>query len=519
MNKVLDFAAVLSAKYGLQQKDALRFVNTMLDVVRDGLHQDRVLKIKGLGTFKVTSVDARESVDVNTGERIVIDGRDKITFAPETALKERVNGPFAQFTTVDVNDGVDFSAIDKKYEQLSKEQDMTEEKHVPDGVQPEAPVRVTQSSLNAALDSSASTSTTTVSGIQQSQASDAVEHEGETYENLAQQESQTTVTQKAVTDKPLEKVLSAQLENQSATVEEQSAAKAEVAADVQESQPAESAPNPSTEVKPEKHPDEAESSANDLEAVKSEKTVEGHEEKTAQNTSNTHATQKSGFGHAKTAEDIFDAVYRKQFREDMEEEWQNREERNGKLVRRLRAWLIIIIAVMLVVGGSAFYMLYRQIAIRDSQIAMLLTMLSEKNNPDGQKADSSVVATSAMHDSGKHQKAVAHVKKAAPKMEASVAHPAASASKAALKSVSKVTPPTAPSKYDSDPRIRTGAYRIVGIDRTVKLRKGQTMSSVGRAWLGPGMDCYMEAVNGRKQFQAGDVVKIPKLERKKKNKQ
>ena len=110
MNKMSDLAATLVDKYGLNQKDAEHFVASMFDVINDGLQSaDRMVKVKGLGTFKLTSVSPRESVDVNTGERIVIDGRDKISFTPETALRDRVNQPFSQFETVVLNDGVNFS--------------------------------------------------------------------------------------------------------------------------------------------------------------------------------------------------------------------------------------------------------------------------------------------------------------------------------------------------------------------------------------------------------------------------
>ena len=108
-------AKSISSKHGLTQAEAERFISKMFEVADEGLHEDKLLKIKWLGTFKVTPVKDRESVDVNTGERIVIEGRDKISFTPDNILKEIVNKPFAQFETVVVNDGVDFSDIDEKF--------------------------------------------------------------------------------------------------------------------------------------------------------------------------------------------------------------------------------------------------------------------------------------------------------------------------------------------------------------------------------------------------------------------
>jgi len=109
---IQDVAAVLVEKNGLRKKDAERFAVTLFEVVKDGLAADRHVKIKGLGTFKIIDIEARKSVNVNTGEHVVIEGHDKITFTPDTTMKELVNRPFSQFETVVLNDGVDFDDTD-----------------------------------------------------------------------------------------------------------------------------------------------------------------------------------------------------------------------------------------------------------------------------------------------------------------------------------------------------------------------------------------------------------------------
>ena len=111
-----DLAKVLMEKHELDKADAERFVALMFDILNNGLRQDKLVKIKGLGTFKVISVSSRKSVDVNTGKPIIIEGRDKISFTPDNTLRDKVNAPFAQFDTVVINDGVDFSAIDKSFQ-------------------------------------------------------------------------------------------------------------------------------------------------------------------------------------------------------------------------------------------------------------------------------------------------------------------------------------------------------------------------------------------------------------------
>ena len=120
-----EMSAVLAEKHGIDRRKAQRFVTSVVSVVQSGLEADRMVKIKGLGTFKVIDVEARESVNVNTGERLVIDGHSKLTFLPDNAMKELVNKPFSQFETVVLNDGVTFN------------EDPEEEPTVPEVEEPE----------------------------------------------------------------------------------------------------------------------------------------------------------------------------------------------------------------------------------------------------------------------------------------------------------------------------------------------------------------------------------------------
>ena len=116
-----DLAQRLAEKSGISLQDAELFIRKMFDVANEGLQSDKLVKMKWLGTFKVMAVKDRESVDVNTGERIIIEGRDKISFTSDNILKEIVNKPFAQFETVVVNDGVDFDEIDRKFENAEED--------------------------------------------------------------------------------------------------------------------------------------------------------------------------------------------------------------------------------------------------------------------------------------------------------------------------------------------------------------------------------------------------------------
>lgn len=103
-----ELADMLAQKAGISKREAQQFLTDFIETIQDGVNNDKLVKIKGLGTFKVIDVDARESVNVNTGERVIIESHQKLTFTPDAAMKELVNKPFSQFETVVLNDGVEF---------------------------------------------------------------------------------------------------------------------------------------------------------------------------------------------------------------------------------------------------------------------------------------------------------------------------------------------------------------------------------------------------------------------------
>jgi len=103
-----ELADMLAQKANISKREAQQFLTDFIETIQDGVNNDKLVKIKGLGTFKVIDVDARESVNVNTGERVTIDSHQKLTFTPDAAMKELVNKPFSQFETVVLNEGVEF---------------------------------------------------------------------------------------------------------------------------------------------------------------------------------------------------------------------------------------------------------------------------------------------------------------------------------------------------------------------------------------------------------------------------
>lgn len=150
---IQDIANSLKEKQGLTKKDAELFVKSMFDIMKEALASDKYVKVKGLGTFKLTEVESRESINVNTGERFEIQGHTKISFTPDTTLKEQINKPFSHFETVILNDGVDFEDIPtenlepqpEETEVATKEQEVIEFVEI---VQPEETTIETPSTLD-----------------------------------------------------------------------------------------------------------------------------------------------------------------------------------------------------------------------------------------------------------------------------------------------------------------------------------------------------------------------------------
>ena len=110
---ILDLAAILADSYGMDAKTSQTFVKTVFEIVEEFIAKDKLVKIKGFGTFKLINVSDRESVNVNTGERIVIAGHSKLTFTPDSALKDAVNRPFADFETTTLNEGTSIEEMER----------------------------------------------------------------------------------------------------------------------------------------------------------------------------------------------------------------------------------------------------------------------------------------------------------------------------------------------------------------------------------------------------------------------
>ena len=441
MAKVNDFARELSEKYGLSLGDASDFVCAMFDVVKEELDgADSSVKIKGFGTFKVSAVGARASVDVNTGERIIIDGRNKISFTPEVLLRDRVNRPFVQFETVVLNDGVDFSEIDEESEEELDSVTETE----PQGVQL-SPTAPTSQPTDQLTDQPAP----------------------------AEQPQGVQLSSTAPTGQPTD-----QSTDQPAPAEQPQGVQLSPTAPTSQStgQPTDQSANPqspsetaSKAVNTEEHRD----MARRLMTPKAETLEEGSENSDDKTTATAPEVDDEGIVIG------------------------------GCRQRSPRIMYVLTIAsfLILVSLGIGMYFLYQRIEEKNHVIDRLESRLYAQQEAAEAVEPQSIVTvkdTVASKDSLHAAELLAAEKAKQHKKDSIAANPTA----------------TTPSDYNYDTRVRTGAYIIVGVAKTVTVQPGQTLASISKAYLGEGMECYVEVLNNRHSVKAGEKLKIPQLKLK-----
>lgn len=458
-NSLNGLADKLAEKSGLSQIEAELFIRKMFDVCHQGLAADKIVKMRWLGTFKVTSVKERESVDVNTGERIVIEGRDKISFTPDNILKEIVNKPFAQFETVIVNDGVDFESIDKKYEDSLEDEEQEESLEKP------KPIIEVVEPTETPLPDVVSEETTQAEAVSSSEpATSGVIDFLDVPENPSEDSSVVVV-------------------GEDSTIEPQTTVSQEV---------------PTEEI--------SSSVSDDIQADSRE------ENSNAEIEAETDA----------------------EFEADDEVEIRRRHFIIPKYVV-----IIASFTLLLLIGGLGWFAFnYGQMAAQRDHLELQLAQYKTDKNvvakPANVKSQEQLLQEKARQDSLRMAKAndaikaaerADSLKSAAVDKEMSVKNLKADEKSAELKKKSATDKKqdkaaehakVVSDKYDSDPRVRTGAYRIVGVDQVVTVGKHQTMATLSKRYLGPGMECYIEALNGTSTIKSGQKVKIPKLELKKK---
>lgn len=544
-----DLAQRLVEKSGISLQDAELFIRKMFDVANEGLQSDKLVKMKWLGTFKVMAVKDRESVDVNTGERIIIEGRDKISFTPDNILKEIVNKPFAQFETVVVNDGVDFDEIDRKFENAEE-----------DGSVFDSTLECVPDSDNSSLDSFVEQDSPATSGVI----------------DFLDEENDAPVSDEMI-------VIGERLSQENvAEPEEKKPEGSEPAA----TEPAVFKPAVSEPVESESATSELETKESEVPAQNEVESVVSDEENESTLTEETPIAEKvpSGEDNSITETPIVEKVPsdKENFTETpIEEEASSDEEtpssdevtdkRHVVLPRSLVVAASVVFLAM-IVGFGWFAFNYGKMAAQRDHLALQLDnyqqVPTEKKAPaKSAPTQEEILRKKAIEDSVRMAQASEAVKKAEnaeQNMDAAVDKQSIDVKSAEAKKnleVKKLADAKnladakrqvdakklaetkkqqeakklaeakkkeearkqtekhaaqASSKYDQDARVRTGAYRIIGVSEVVTAREGQTIKSLSQKYLGPGMECYVEALNGTSQLKPGQKVKIPKLELKKK---
>ena len=468
---------LLADKSGLSQVEAELFIRKMFDVCNQGLEADKQVKIKWLGTFKVQATKDRESINVNTGERFTIEGRDKLTFTPDNILKEIVNKPFAQFETVVVNDGVDFDEIDEKFGEEQAE---------------DAPSEV----IDFLDEEEAATPTPDVVVIE-SEKKEKKEDEDELSKQIALEQAK------------LEKLKQAKLEQERIQKEKLEKEKQEQERLEQERLEQERLEQERLEQ------ERLEQEKLEQERLEQEKLEQERLEL---------AKQQQAL--KATVEPAVPAT------NETEEEDEESSNSHHIVIPRYLVVAVCLIVVALIGGMGWFAFNYGQMTAQRDHLAM---QLSQYHQAPAKKAPANAVAAplsqeqklrqKAIEDSIRMAKTAEAVKlaeqsdEASDKAENAKQDEAKAKAKAAAKEEDKVASKTESSAhYDKDVRVRTGAYRIVGVAQTVTVGAGQTLEQISNRYLGSGMECYVEALNGTSTVKAGQKIKIPKLELKKKKK-
>ena len=470
---------LLADKSGLSQVEAELFIRKMFDVCNQGLEADKQVKIKWLGTFKVQATKDRESINVNTGERFTIEGRDKLTFTPDNILKEIVNKPFAQFETVVVNDGVDFDEIDEKFGEEQTE---------------DAPSEV----IDFLDEEEAATPNP-----------DVVVIEPEKEKKKEKEDEDELSKQIALEQAKLEKLKQAKLEQERIQKEKLEKEK-------QEQERLEQERLEQERLKQERLEQER------LEQEKLEQ--ERLEQEKLEQERLELAKQQQAL--KATVEPAVPAT------DETEEEDEESSNSHHIVIPRYLVVAVCLIVVALIGGMGWFAFNYGQMTAQRDHLAM---QLSQYHQAPAKKAPANAVAAplsqeqklrqKAIEDSIRMAKTAEAVKlaeqsdEASDKAENTKQDEAKAKAKAAAKEEDKVASKTESSAhYDKDVRVRTGAYRIVGVAQTVTVGAGQTLEQISTRYLGSGMECYVEALNGTGTVKAGQKIKIPKLELKKKKK-
>lgn len=457
-------ADTVAKKHKITVKEAEKFVSAMFDVMNEGLKTDKLVKVKGLGTFKVQAVKPRESVNVNTGERVLIEGHDKVSFTPDATMKELVNKPFAQFETVVLNDGVDFTDIDSKYENEATLENADE---------------TTVSANNAAIPD------TKVVSLNEEETTDSTNETA----NGAQE---TTIEQYTSTVKDsVETVSEPEKDHEIVVAKQEVAIETEAEPIKNTSETTEEEPIPLVETQPENIAEEPTVTA-EMPVATEQKLEDANQTQPENIAEEPIATPETPVATEQKLESANQTQPENIVKEPIATPetpvtTEQKQEETAEKPKKIN-WLMwsaigfFVIAIMYFFG----YKFGKDAALRDNAVAV---SAQPKSKPTAKAKQTK------QHSSAK-------VAQTTPKQ----IQPTPKQVQSPIDDTEKFK------QLSNDKRIRYGAYDIIGIEKVVVLKKGQTMQSYSRKALGPDMVAYFQVLNNATTMAAGDTMKVPKVE-------
>lgn len=457
-------ADTVAKKHKITVKEAEKFVSAMFDVMNEGLKTDKLVKVKGLGTFKVQAVKPRESVNVNTGERVLIEGHDKVSFTPDATMKELVNKPFAQFETVVLNDGVDFTDIDSKYENEATLENADE---------------TTVSTNNAAIPD------TKVVSLNEEETTDSTNETANGAQENTIEQYTSTVKDSAETVSEPEK------DHEIVVAKQEVAIETEAEPIKNTSETTEEEPIPLVETQPENIAEEPTVTA-EMPVATEQKLEDANQTQPENIAEEPIATPETPVATEQKLESANQTQPENTVKEPIATPetpvtTEQKQEETAEKPKKIN-WLMwsaigfFVIAIMYFFG----YKFGKDAALRDNAVAV---SAQPKSKPTAKAKQTK------QHSSAKVAQTTTKQIQPTPKQ---VQSPIDDTEK--FKQLS------------NDKRIRYGAYDIIGIEKVVVLKKGQTMQSYSRKALGPDMVAYFQVLNNATTMAAGDTMKVPKVE-------
>lgn len=438
--------SALAKQHNLSADDAAAFVDAFFDIISSELKNGNQVKIKGLGTFKVQAVKPRESVNVNTGERVLIEGHDKISFTPDTVMKELVNKPFSQFETVVINDGVDTEELERIPAEDSSDEvksELVDDATTKNTSEEKLLVEEERTEVEDTKDE-----TNNISSVKEDAEIEAEDNLNEKNLPIDVIEEPTTEENEAIFDS----------EEKPSNLEEKKEEKQEVAKEVDSKVDSIVESKDDAKVGPKVEEETIEVEVKSVQSVPN--TSEEREE-----SSNENNIDKKELPNSSESTHILD-----------DEDTDVESSENGILKKVALVAFIVIICLGIFLWAR---MNSTNSKKKTKEVAEQVNTSEDHSSLGTQTVSADTTSVTKVHETPE--------KKETAKVDSFMA-------------------------LNSDPRIRYGAYNIIGIDRIVVLKKGETMEKYSRKTLGADMVGYFQVLNGRKTMQAGDTMKVPKVE-------